>query len=96
MLMTRTITAPYSAIGERVDLVRLRFTDMSQVEWSAYLGVSTGRYNNWKAGRRRITLDTAQKLCADYGLSLDYIYMGKLDGLSINARNMLSSPASAK
>ncbi len=83
----------YLHIGERVDLIRQRFTDMNQTDWANYLGVTTGRYNNWKNGRRRIPLDVTLKLCQDFGLSLDWIYIGRPEYLSETAFRVLTSPS---
>lgn len=61
---------------------------MSQKDWAQKHGFSVTRYNNWETGARRIPVDEADKLCDRYGLTLDAIYRGRLDGLSEKARNV--------
>lgn len=51
------------------------------------VGVST--YNSWETGIARISIDEASLLCDAYGLTLDFIYRGKRDGLSGYALNAL-------
>lgn len=81
----------YVEIGERLALIRTKFSDMTQKLWSETHGFSVTQYNNWEKGVRRISVDEALRLCSRYGLTLDFIYLGRLDGLSDNARNVLSS-----
>lgn len=80
---------PHIEIGERLELIRVAFSDLSQKDWAAkhHFGAST--YNNWVKGIRRIPVENAERLCDLYGLDLDFIYRGKRDGLSENARKAL-------
>ncbi|MGR3376037.1 helix-turn-helix domain-containing protein [Salipiger abyssi] len=78
---------PFSMIGER--LARLRKAtspELSQKAWAERHGFSPTQYNNWEKGSRRIPVDSAERLCNDYGLTLDFIYRGRRDGLSENAK----------
>lgn len=80
----------YPEIGARLHAIRTAFTDASQVEWAKMHGFSPTQYNNWETGTRRISIDSAMRLCRTYGLTLDYIYLGRVDGLSENAAKSLS------
>lgn len=80
----------YPEIGARLKRLREAFRpDLNLKEWAELHGINRTQYNNWEKGVRRITVDEAQKLCDLYGLDLDWIYRGKLDGLSENARKVL-------
>lgn len=79
---------PYRDIGERLSRIRNGFSEMSQREWAEKHGFSPTRYNNWEKGTRRIPVDEAERLCNLYGLTLDAVYRGRLDGLSENARKV--------
>lgn len=81
--------APYIAIGNRLAAIRRAFSDDSQKSWAERHGFNPTQYNNWEKGTRRITVDCSEKLADTYGLSLDFIYRGKRDGLSENARKAL-------
>ena len=63
-----------------------KFTN--DVPW-AHLDIAPTAWNNWEKGVRRINLDDAIRLCDDYGLSLDYIYKGRLDALPMALRDIL-------
>lgn len=80
--------APYKSIGDRLARIRLGFSDLSQKAWAEKHGFPQTRYNNWETGARRIPVDDAERLCDLYGLTLDAIYRGRLDGLSENARKV--------
>lgn len=77
----------YAEIGERLRAIRLGFSDMNQKAWAQKNGFSVTQYNNWEKGTRRIPVDAAERLSDTYGLTLDAIYRGRLDGLSEKARN---------
>ena len=72
-------------IGLRLTAVRKGFSDLNQKEWAAKHNFSVTQYNNWENGTRRITVDEAERLCDIYGLTLDFIYRGRRDGLSETA-----------
>lgn len=79
---------PYAEIGRRLALLRRSRPELSQKEWADRHGFSYTQYNNWEKGARRIPIESAERLCDDYGLTLDFIYRGRLDGLSENARKV--------
>ena len=63
--------------------------DMSQGEWANMHGFERTQVNNWETGARRISIDAAEKLCGRYGLTLDWIYRGRAEGLPDNLRKSL-------
>lgn len=77
---------PFAKIGSRLIRLRETYFDGSQREWATKHGFSPTQYNNWEKGSRRIPVDQAERLCDAYGLTLDFVYRGRLEGLSENAR----------
>jgi len=81
--------AQFLEIGRRIEAVRQSFTDLSQKEFAQRHGFNPTQWNNWATGTRRIPLECSEKLVAAYGLSLDWIYLGRRDGLADNASKVL-------
>jgi transcriptional regulator with XRE-family HTH domain len=79
----------HAEIGARLKAIRAGFSDLNQKEWAGRHGFSETQYNNWETGTRRIPVESAEKLCNIYGLTLDFIYRGRRDGLSDTARKVL-------
>jgi transcriptional regulator with XRE-family HTH domain len=82
---------PYAAIGARLRSLRLwtQGSDPNQRAWAEKHGFAPTQWNNWEKGARRIPIEDAETLCARYGLTLDWIYRGRSDGLSESLRNVL-------
>lgn len=79
----------FTEIGERLRAVRKGFSDLSQKAWAQKHGFNQTQYNNWENGSRRISIDAAEKLSETYGLTLDFLYRGRRDGLSEKASKLL-------
>lgn len=88
----------YATTGRRLCRIRMSLSVLSQKDWALLNGFEPTRYNNWERGIRRIPVDAALRLCTAYGVTLDYIYFGRIDALSlISARRMgLLGPADAE
>lgn len=82
-------TNTYSDIGNRLYKIRTAFSDLNQKEWADKHVFQATQWNNWELGSRRIPIERAEKLCALYGLTLDFIYLGRRDGLSEKASKLL-------
>ncbi len=90
--MARAGTPPeYADIGRRLAAIRTAESALSQKDWALKNGFNQTQYNNWEKGTRRIPVDEAQRLCALYSVTLDFIYRGKLNGLPDSIRNVVSS-----
>ena len=72
-------------IAQRLARIRLAFSDQTQKDWAQLNNFEVTQYNNWERGARRIPVDSAMVLCQSYGLTLDYIYTGRMDAVSISA-----------
>ena len=75
----------YAAIGARLRSIRSGFSELGQAAWAEKHGFRSTQYNNWEKGVRRIPVEAAEILCDRYGLTLDAIYRGRMDGLSQQA-----------
>jgi len=80
---------PYVVIGARLETLRVSLSNLSQKAWAEKHGFNPTQYNNWAKGSRRIPVEAAEKLCQVYGLTLDAIYRGRVDGLPETLRNVL-------
>jgi transcriptional regulator with XRE-family HTH domain len=73
--MKATKDAQRQEIGQR--LVELREAyDYSQTKMGNMIGVTAAAWNNWEAGKKRISIDPAIALCEKTGITLDWIYRG--------------------
>lgn len=79
----------FPEIGKRLESVRTSFSDLNQKEWAEKHGFGITQWNNWESGFRRIPVDEAERLCELYGLTLDFVYRGRRDGLSENAAKVV-------
>lgn len=79
----------YSEIGARLKAIRTGFTSLTQREWAEKNGFNNTQYNNWEKGNRRIPVEAAEHLCEIYGVTLDFIFRGRLDAISESARKVL-------
>jgi transcriptional regulator with XRE-family HTH domain len=70
--MARKVTSSQSvdAVARRVYWLRKSLLGQSRSTWAQY-----------ETGERRISIDQAQNVCAVFGVSLDWIYNGRMDML---------------
>lgn len=81
----------YPEIAARLGQLRRAFSDLPRTAWADLHGFNRPQYTHWENGTRRIPIENAEIICDRYGLSLDFIYRGKLDGCSDSAIRRLSS-----
>lgn len=81
--------AEFSDIAQRLRRLREAFSEDSQKVWAERHGFNATQYNNWETGLRRNPVPCAIKLSDTYGLSLDFLYRGRREGLSESARKVL-------
>lgn len=78
-----TSTGEFQAdVARRLLLCRLamelhRGKRIKQKDFAADAGLDQPRYNQVEKGKRPLSLDTALKLAAAHGLSLDWLYRGE-------------------
>ncbi len=80
---------PYPEIGQRLAAIRQRYSALPQRAWAEKHHFQPTQWNNWEKGVRRIPIESAEKLCMLYGLTLDFIYLGRRDGLAETASKTL-------
>lgn len=56
---------------------------LTEKEFAERAGVVLGRYHLWETGRIPISLSSAMALCVAHGLTLDWLYRGKILGLPL-------------
>jgi transcriptional regulator with XRE-family HTH domain len=61
------------SLAKRVEQTRIAL-EMSQADLCKVLKIKANRWSQYESGERRITLQVANKLCDEFGLSLDWIY----------------------
>jgi transcriptional regulator with XRE-family HTH domain len=67
-------------LGRRLALAR-EVLRLKQYRFAEEAGLSSTRYNQWETGAVYPPADEAIKLCDKYGLTLDWIYRGRMDCL---------------
>lgn len=78
----------HNEIARRVRSVR-ESTSLSQKDFAERHNFNRAQYNHWETGLRRIPVESAEKLCDAYGVTLDFIYRGRRDALSEMAQKVL-------
>lgn len=85
------------AIAQRLEDTRLALSDPDTTSQAAYAeaaGIARNTYNQYEQAVSRPELDKAIQLCDYYRLSLDWIYLGRRDGLPFQVASKI--PASAE
>lgn len=80
LLMLEDLEDKPEAVGARLQKVR-EILGMSKKDFAERIDKSEQAYGAYENAKRRLTLDTAVKLRRTYGLSLEFIYFGKIDDL---------------
>ncbi len=79
-----------AAVAARLAHIRKKLEpSLTQIEWAKKHGFGNTQVSNWETGLRRIPVECAEVLCGAYGLTLDYIYLGKGEGLSARVSKIL-------
>jgi len=77
----RNLTTPDS-VAERLALTR-EILGLTQKDFAVSAGMILSRYNLREAGKIPLPLSGGIQLCDTYGLTLDWLYRGKVQGLPI-------------
>lgn len=80
----------FADISNRLRAVR-SYYDLNSKEFAEQAGVPPKSYSQWESGQFRVSIDGALKIQARYGISLDFIYTGRLDTLPNKIAAALSS-----
>ncbi|WP_119309666.1 helix-turn-helix domain-containing protein [Cohaesibacter haloalkalitolerans] len=69
------------------------YLGLSQTEIASSIGVKTTQWNNWERAHNRLSLTGGLRLGQVYGVSLDFLFLGRVDTLQHTMRTAwLSSP----
>jgi transcriptional regulator with XRE-family HTH domain len=49
---------------------------ISQAEVCRAIGINPNRYSQYVNGKRQLTLDVAARLVSEYGITLDWLFLG--------------------
>jgi transcriptional regulator with XRE-family HTH domain len=86
-----TIERPHAkltAIGQRLEVLRKAY-GLSQTQFAARAQIAQNTYNQYEKGKNLPRLDFAERLCDEYGVTLDWIYRGDQSGLPVRVLNLL-------
>lgn len=87
--MSEWIFHPHAPIGSRLRACREAFTQDSVRGFASRLAVSPMTVSGWEVGARCIPVESAVRYCDLFGVTLDWIYRGRRDGLSEAASRLL-------
>jgi DNA-binding XRE family transcriptional regulator len=76
---------PYADIAERIRWHR-SLLGLEQKEYAEKANLKRSQLSNWESGDYRLSLDGARALRITYGLSLDFMFEGIDDALSMTLR----------
>ena len=88
-MATDKVIPEYLEIGQRLELIREAIGMQDQADFARHCGAQPNAYNQWTKGRARISLEFALRIARATGATLDYIYLGKTDGLPMKFMRIL-------
>lgn len=83
------------AIGERLELTRA-VLGVTQRVFATEAGIKENTYSQYKTGTQTPDLDSANKLCDRWQLTLDWIYRGDASGLDPDLQDAIKSVRQAR
>lgn len=76
-------------VGERISLL-CQALGRSDAEIARSIGASNSKLGNWKRGDNYIDPYAATLLCDRYGVTMDWIFRGRIYGLPVDLADKLS------
>lgn len=80
-MATNEIIPALLEIGQRLELIREALGIEGKGEFADICGVEANTYSQWINGRANVSLPFALQIVKATGATLDYIYLGKTEGL---------------
>jgi len=77
-----------AAMAARLKLTRIGL-GLSQAELCRRADLSRNTYNQWERGHGRPDVHYAIRLCETFGITLDWIFRGEIEGLSPELAEMV-------
>lgn len=62
-------------VGARLALLR-KLHDLDQKKMAKSISVTQGTYSNWETGARPLGIESANAICDQYDVTLDWLYRG--------------------
>lgn len=85
---------PFAENGLRLAAIRKAvFPDGSAQDFAETFGCHKSYWSEAEAGKHRISLNVALRLCGTWGVSLDYVYLGRVESLPPDLRAQLARRA---
>lgn len=81
------------AVGERIRLLRDAL-GMSQTDFAKQAGLERAAVATWERGAQRPGIPLAQKITDRYGVTLDWLFLGRTNTLRHDLAGLLSDKAS--
>lgn len=75
VVFNKTMAQTLKSLAFRLKTTR-EALDLSAAEICRQINCKPNRWSQYEGGERKITLDIADRLCDEFGLSLDWIYRG--------------------
>jgi transcriptional regulator with XRE-family HTH domain len=89
----KQITGPHRDISLRLRAIREMTGYPVQREFASALGFNVKSLSQWESGQFRIPIEAAKVYVVQFGISLDFIYLGRLEMLPHRiARQLESNP----
>lgn len=85
----KEITGRHAASAKRLRAIRDYLGFERSMDFADAIGAPRKSYSQWESGDFRISLDYAAKIQDQFGITLDFIYLGISDGLSHKAATSL-------
>lgn len=79
-------------IGRRLEWLRDHH-GMTIQQFAEVIGVKYERYYNWESGRSRLSLNGAMQICEQFPVTLDFLYLGRSNTLSVDMFNSWAASA---
>lgn len=83
-----------AAIADRLKRIRL-LSGLGKTEFAESVGIDPTNWSRFEGGKRAIPFEKAGAIAVRYGVTLDFIYLGRRDGLSVKKAEALTSLESA-
>ncbi len=78
----KQVEGRHAGIANRLRLIR-DYYQLSSKDFAQQADVSIKSYSQWESGDFRISIDGALSIGARFGITLDYIYLGRIDTLPL-------------
>lgn len=85
----KEISGKHAACAKRLRAIRDYLGFERSMDFADAIGAPRKSYSQWESGQFRISLEYAAKIQEQFGITLDYIYLGISDALSHKAATSL-------